>query len=387
MNATRFALSLLLCGAFTSQLHAQRAPRPVEILRRGQGTHGVASPDGSHFAYWASTGFAVFRTESRERIHVEDSRYDPNGCSDIAWSADGTRVAFSHTDGVSEYVLGTRTSRAVHQAPERRSDGYSCNVGYDPSNRVLWLEMAASPYIGREGRTPIPVPFAGYVAFAPTAGVERVVLSAARLSGRPAASPELFVLDLAEEEPVPRTLALIAASFPHIDVQGRRLCVRTSQRQLECINIADGTRRSLGSAHLYASTTSAQPFSPSGEQVLVMRDWHLYAHSFRDGSERRITNLALPGGSIAFQGATFENEASVLLFEHYQRRRRRDPAIVRVSLRSGQRWVLLRDREQLCYLRPSGGSLFGYRTNRSSEDLVRVELETRRARSRRVRLP
>lgn len=61
-----FLALLVVTSAVTADAQRRRLPRGVQILRYGQGIHGVGSPTGEHFAYWGNAASKC--TTSRSNV-------------------------------------------------------------------------------------------------------------------------------------------------------------------------------------------------------------------------------------------------------------------------------------------------------------------------------
>ncbi len=389
--SARWIVGLALCTLFqTSIVGAQRLrPRPgVEILRRGQGLGGVASPDGRRFAYWGSEGLEVYDVQAQQRTRAATPELGAVACAGIGWSSDGQKVAFSHAAGIGEYDTATGNVRVVHasQGPEA---GRICHLAYDYQGQVIWRGSDdRHPHLGREGQAPVQLGDMGFVAFVPAAGARRVLVSDPSLEQRAYATDTreklVHSVDLTQPVLVRRSLGVRPQSLPFLDDAGQRMCYRGAS-ELECLELATGNVVRLGNSY-FLGPNNARPFSPSGNRVIFNRDWNLVMHDFQTGAEQVVTRLPLDGGSLSFSGASFQDDHRVLLFEHFMEGNRMRPAIVRVDLSTGNRQTLLQDRQQYCYLHTVGDTVFGYRTNPGGgEDFMRIHLPSTRAGRRAAR--
>ncbi len=366
----------------SSGAEAQRLrPQPgVEILRRGQGLGGAASPDGHRFAYWGSEGLEVYDVRAQQRTRVATPELGAVRCAAIGWSSDGQKVAFSYAGGIGAYDTASGNVRVVHVSQGRDASGI-CDLAYDHEGKVIWRGYDPGPHLAREGQAPVQLGDMGFVAFVPAAGARRVLLADHSLEQRAYSTDTrdklVHAVDLTQPTLVRRSLGVRPQSLPFLDDRGQRMCYRGAS-ELECLDLATGNVVRLGNSHIHGPN-NARPFSSSGNRVIFNRDWNLVMHDFETGAEQVVTRLPEPGGSIRFRGASFEDDNRVLLFEHIQQRRA-TPAIIRVELSTGDRQTLLQDRQQYCYLHAVGDTLFGYRTNTAgAEDFMRVHLPSTRA--------
>ena len=366
-------------GSTPSDAQRRRVPPGAQILRHGQGIHGVGSPRGHYFAYWGRRGLEIYDVEAQRRIRVDDApQLGVVTCAAMGWSPDERRVAFTHERGVAEYDLETGRVRIVHAEPD---DPYNrselCSVAYDAEGRVAWTrQQRTGAVLFREQRPPVAFP-AGFgadrwalLAFGPTSGAEHLLVvnrDSHRATRLDLARPS------ARFEPLPGDFAI-----PYADRAGRRLCHHDEGRLL-CQDLRSGSAVDLGEGSM-VGTIEANPFSPSGERIVFRRGDDVVVHDFASGRQRVIYRLTLPGGSFAYRGIAFEGEQRVLLFEHAQVLNERGPAIARVDLRTGESRVLLRDEQQYCYAEVLGAdTVFVFRTNRGGgEDLTRVHFPSTR---------
>lgn len=360
-------------GPTTSSAQRRRLPAGAQILRYGQGIHGVGSPQGLHFAYWGQRGLEVYDVVAQRRVRVDDApELGVVTCAAMGWAVDGRQVAFTHERGVAEYDLDTGRVRSIYTEPE---DPYGrsefCAVAYDVNGRAVWTRANRNgTALFRERGDPLAFP-AGFgagrfalLAFGPTSGARHLVV-VNRDSGR-ATRVDLSLADARFE--------LLPGAFPspYADRAGRRLC-HWADGQLRCQDLRTGAVVELGEGAV-VGTIEANPFSASGDRMVFRRGEDVVVHDFVAGRQRTISSLALPGGSFAYRGIAFEGEERVLFFEHAQVRNQRGPAITRIDLRTGSSRVLLRDEQQHCYAEVVGPeTIFVFRTNRGGgEDLTRV---------------
>lgn len=369
------ALAVLLsCSAVAeAQRSRDRTPPGVQTLRRGQGIHGRGSPDGKLFAYWGRTGLEVYDllTERARRVRVELGEVT---CAAFGWSQNGRKLAFTHEQGVSEYDVAARSLRSVYahdRDPHNRS--VFCAVAYDHRGRVAWTgRQGAGVALFREGAPPTVLP-PGFgagrfsvVAFGPVSGARRLVV----------ANPDTrLAVQLDLTHPRATFVPVPGGPFqrPYADRAGTRLCYSAAEG-LACTELATGRVVVLGAGDVLG-TTSANPFSPSGQRMIFNRDWSLVMHDFTTGEQRTMAPLTADG-SVAYRGAAFQGDRRVLLFEHADMQSRSDPAVVRLDLTSGRSEVVLRDDQQHCYAEVVGEqTIFVFRTNQGGgEDLTRVRL-------------
>ncbi len=368
-----FLTLLVVASAVTADAQRRRLPRGVQILRYGQGIHGVGSPTGQHFAYWGQRGFEVYDLAEQRRIRVDEApQLGAVTCSVMGWAPDGRKVAFTFERGVAEFDLDTGRVRTVHRDPPESHRTDFCAVAYDVHGRVMWTRQSREgAALFREGADPIPFPqgfgagrFA-LLAFGPTAGAQRLLVA-----NRDSHRATLLDFVSTRFEPLHGEFAR-----PYADRAGRRLCY-SSDGDLRCRELLTGRDVALGEGSI-VGTMEANPFSPSGQRMVFRRGEQVLAHDFVTGQQQVVSRLALPGGSFAYRGIAFSGEEHVLFFEHHQELNRRGPAIRRVHLPTGSSHVLLRDEQQHCYAEVvDETTVFVFRTNRGGgEDLTRVHFE------------